>query len=379
MSASSQRVATLHIAKLKKQANLKERLADALYDPLMSKITEEAGQAISSSVSREAKEGWSKTFKGTSISKLPSLVKSKGASFDLTDPLQKLVHESIKGKGPQEKIDIVGRFNKAYLKRDIEGMANALNVEKELVLVVLLWYTRNSKSAVSWNRSRRNMERALQHGPATLSRIIKDFPPTVLKAASWITGGSVIEWLVKLVPKGEVVAKPLKWAWWTALVLNRWTVISSVTKWAVATKAWLIATLSGKGFFAWLLKFLATTLPTLIVKFVTFFFGTFVPMLWPLLVVLALAYFQDGFWKHLGGKGAAAKTGIVHSLMANVKALWMIVKAVIQGALSVPKAIYEEIREYVIELSTSGIFGKKRITEENYEKQAVLIMEGSHL
>jgi hypothetical protein len=225
---------------------------------------------------------------------------------------------------PFEKNRIVGEFSGEYAKKDIEGMADVLGVDKDVVTISLLWYMRDVKVATKEARSRgrgrarsrsrnkgrsRPRNRSLKKTPTKTApttdtrtapttdtrtaptnqnsptpqrsqrreekkklreelkeegygrgeikdvmlyeskkdKIRKDFEnfsgfaASSLKIASYVTGGPVVEWLINLLPKGEVFAKPAKWAWWAYLVNNHWTVISTVAKWSGVAYNWLIS------------------------------------------------------------------------------------------------------------------------------------------
>ena len=130
MTTATHRVASLHLAKIQKEAQIKKKMADLLYEPVAKKLTT-AMAAHETIISKKSKAGWSWIGKSQNPSNIVKMLKSGGQPFNLNDPLQKLIHESIKSKKPLDQVDILGRFNLAFAKKDTSGMADALSIEEE--------------------------------------------------------------------------------------------------------------------------------------------------------------------------------------------------------------------------------------------------------
>ena len=132
-------------------------------------------------------------------------------------------------KNPVEVANLVGEFTLAYKKQDVGEMAKTLKVDEEVIALVLLWYTR-SKTADDYDWGEHRVSKIDQGTEKILNLSAK-----TLKVVSFLTGGNAIEWIVKLLPKGSLIGKPLKWGWWTVLLVKRWTILSGIYSFAVAS------------------------------------------------------------------------------------------------------------------------------------------------
>lgn len=146
---SQKKIASIHIARMNKEAKITKDLSLILNKAVGSHIINEVkGQSKSTA---ESTKGWEWAFKDSGASfkdAIQDVVKGRNPSLDSTDPLSKLVALSLsKTKDPFEQGRILGEFNNSYAKKDIEGMASALGQDKEVVLGVLLWYLRNDRTA----------------------------------------------------------------------------------------------------------------------------------------------------------------------------------------------------------------------------------------
>lgn len=136
---SSKRIASLHIAKMQKRAgvvdNLKEKVTKAV-------VVNEA-MKIRSGISNTALKNIQELFSAHKMS-LSQMTKAK---VDRDDPIQKMLSDRLsKAKSPQEASNIVGSFQEAFKKKNIEEMAKIVDVAPETMTVVLLWYVRDDKS-----------------------------------------------------------------------------------------------------------------------------------------------------------------------------------------------------------------------------------------
>jgi hypothetical protein len=138
---ASQRVATLHIAKMEKEAFLLEAIKEKL---LLGTLTTEAKRQ-SKEMSSEARKGMRMFFNDSGINNPKKFADYMASGkVDLKDPFSKLLHRVCKGKSVGEVGDIGGRFFSAYYKKDIEGMADVVGVDKKVMMITCMHYMKDS-------------------------------------------------------------------------------------------------------------------------------------------------------------------------------------------------------------------------------------------
>lgn len=219
--ASVNRVARIHTARMQKRAlffdSVKEDVASAFIQSEASKEQKK--------ISGEAKSGLKFLQKRFGLNSMESFVKAIGQSkYDANDPIQKMVAEAgAKASSPGEAGDILGRFANAYQKQDIDGMAKAVGVEKETMVLVLLWYVRKDKNVAIKTASRKE---ALWNPFA----VVPPPPPPPFLAQSLVVekvlniGGAVasqvahftgegLSWLWSIIPKGLAPTLPTGKMW----------------------------------------------------------------------------------------------------------------------------------------------------------------------
>ena len=306
MNVSAERVASLHLAHLQKEASVTRGLEDLAKKAVIEDFRQKVIAVGKQKATKASNKGWAWVLKseGASLVQVVQDANKSNSSFNSKDPLTRLLHMSLsKVSDPFEKNRIVGEFSERYEKKDIEGMANVLGVDSDVVTITLLWYRRDVKvaSKEAKLRGRRSKGRNKAKGRGNLSPRQRPLDPSrknkgkpnqkrkpkspqkkrrqapspylphpkefydkqeiemvkadiraefenysgftskTLKLASYITGGPAVEWLVNLLPRGEILAKPAKWAWWAYLAKNSWTVISTAANWTSVAYNWLIS------------------------------------------------------------------------------------------------------------------------------------------
>jgi len=146
---ASQRVASLHMAKMQKEGFFLESIKEKL---VLGTLTTEA-KAQSKMMSSDAKKGMRMLFGDAGINspeKFAAFVKSGKA--DLKDPFSKILFKACKGKSVGETGDIAGRFFSAYYKKDIKGMAKAAAFDEKAMQLVCIHYVKDTSSFKSTTR-----------------------------------------------------------------------------------------------------------------------------------------------------------------------------------------------------------------------------------
>ena len=149
--ASVNRVARIHTARMEKRA----MFSDTVKEEVASAFIQSEAQKERKKISSGGKEGLKFLQKHFGLNTVESFVDAVSKSdFDPNDPIQKMVAEAgSKAKSPGEAGDMLGKFANAYQKKDIEGMAKVVNVEKETMALVLLWYVKDNKNVKVKNAS----------------------------------------------------------------------------------------------------------------------------------------------------------------------------------------------------------------------------------
>lgn len=323
------RVASRKIARMEKEAHF----LSGVQNKLAQVLTLDLGEKMSKYTKKQsgtAKKGLAWALNSMGMKDLKKIMEfvSQNKTIDSKDPIQKMLAMRIKGiNNPNEATEIVGSFISAFNNQDVEQMAKVMGVEEEVMALVLLSYTKGkqAKEEYNWGQHRLDIVENKTEEYLHLSA-------NIIKKVNFITGGNAVEWLVKLFPKGELFAKPLKWGWWTLLITQRWSILSALTSIATSgltsLSAWMVA--SG-GF----LNFLAVSTPFFINPFtITLGIGIFIlNSIIPEMSEAELRWMKD--------KPSA--------LLVPVKAIYRILKEIIKGTINVGKSAYYEIKEYISE------------------------------
>tara|TARA_B100000424_G_scaffold271478_1_gene274344 strand:+ start:2115 stop:3647 length:1533 start_codon:yes stop_codon:yes gene_type:complete len=317
-------------AKIDKQAHflsgIQKKLTELFLKEAESNIEKEAkGQ------SRSSKMGLAWAASEVGLNGLEDMAKfaKKGEKADLKDPIQRLIYERTKSiKDPVEVANLIGEFIHAYRSRDIGEMAKTLKVDEEVMALVLLWYTRNKTADIGDERVRK-----IDKGTEKLL----NFSAKTLKFVGYLTGGPAIEWVVNLLPKGSLLGKPLKWGWWSVLLIKRWAILSSAYSLATAgitsLGAYLLA--GGAGSF---------------MQFVAIAFPVFVN---PLTIFLTITMFLHQFCTVSKEEvDWGLKNPFSSLFVVPARSVFAILKQLFTGAIKVGKAVYTELKEYILENAT---------------------------
>ena len=157
MNVSAERVASLHLAHLQKEASVTRGLEDLAKKAVIEDFRQKVIAVGKKKATKASNKGWAWVLKseGADLVQVIQDAKKSKSSFDSKDPLTRLLHMTLsKVSDPFEKNRIVGEFSEKYAKKDIEGMANVLGVDRDVVTITLLWYRRDVKVASKEARSR---------------------------------------------------------------------------------------------------------------------------------------------------------------------------------------------------------------------------------
>lgn len=244
MNKQAQRVARIHTARIQKRAmffdNVKEDVATAFMQSEASKERKK--------ISSEGKSGLKFLQKQFGLNSMDSFIKAIGQSkYNPKDPIQKMIAEAgAKAKSPGEAGDILGRFANAYQKKDIEGMAKEVGVEKETMALVLLWYVRDNKKVKLKNAS---MNKDAFWNPFAFAVAPPPPPPfhaqalvveKILNTSSFVISqvtqytGEAISWLWSIIPKSLLPSGKI-WSAIFFILKNAWLGITEAGGLAIAT------------------------------------------------------------------------------------------------------------------------------------------------
>ncbi len=219
-TASTQRVARMHLARMNKRAffldNIQEEVASTF---LQNEADKEA-----KSISGEGQAGLKFLQKHFGLNSLDSFIKAvEKSDYDDNNPIQKMVAiAGSKAKSVGEAGDILGRFANSFQKQDVKGMAKATGFEEETVALVLLWYVRNEKKVQA--TSTRNKEAfwnpfAVAPPPpppfqaqALVVEKVLNLSGTVISQLSTLIGKG-LGWLSSIIPQGWLPSLPAGKAW----------------------------------------------------------------------------------------------------------------------------------------------------------------------
>lgn len=137
---ASQRVASLHIAKMQKEAFFLESIKEKLFTGTMNTEAQRQSKMMSS----EAKKGMRQLFGDVGINSPAKFISfMNSAKEDPKDPLSKILFRACKGKSVGEAGNIAGKFFASYYKGDIKGMAGAVDFDEKAMHVVLVHYMKD--------------------------------------------------------------------------------------------------------------------------------------------------------------------------------------------------------------------------------------------
>ena len=435
------RVASIHLAKMKKEAAFMDGLQELSVKAIASDLSYKAEEESKKSTSRESRSGlfWAMKSEGETPESLVKKALGSSGKVDKDDPLTKMVLGALKKKrGTLEKIKLVGEFSHYYSKKDIKGMADVLGEEVEVVGLVMLWYAKESKTAsfkeAAKNKKKRKKNRQKRRnrrspssgGSAPPSSTRRDTPPSstrreappsstrrdappsstrreappssstrreappqnaptnsgkpkrpkkvknlsegdriykgimtnipvdaeyyanipkrFLSRVAMLTGGNALEWLVKFLPKGELVAKPLKWTYWAFLIKNYWSVGSFVAKWAGVALDLLFMLIDKVPYLGWIVSGIGKAAKWIVYSLLG---GKGVITLTAILISLGIlnkvkTRYVDAF----------NKLSLKQNAKVGFFAIWNAIKAFFNGTLRVSRVIGREIIDYIKDNST---------------------------
>lgn len=321
--ASVNRVARIHTARMQKRAmffdSVKEDVATAFMQSEASKERKK--------ISSEGKSGLKFLQKQFKLNSMDSFIKAIGQSkYNPKDPIQKMIAEAgSKAKSPGEAGDILGRFANAYQKKDIEGMAKEVGVEKETMALVLLWYVRDNKKVKLKNASM-NKDAFWNpfavappppfHAQALVVEKILNTSSFVISQVTQYTG-EAISWLWSIIPKSLLPSGKI-WSAIYFILKNAWLGITEAGGLAIATiKASIVKSTATFGIIA-VLKVIG--------------------------IALIVYYAILGFaWLNYQITRLPSRVLIEYP----VKAIWKIIKMVGEGAIKLTTWAYDKIKSTV--------------------------------
>ena len=211
-SASIKKVAAVHVAKMERKAFL----AGSLGDSLAKAVLEKESSVVRSSLSKDAESG------------LFLLAKRNAESFsdfispekqDKDDAAQRMFRYAFAQASSREEVrEMAGKCAKAYSKQDISGMASALRLPKDVVLVVLLSYLKGNRRNASYKSRSRSLERGFDS--------LLDISSSSLSLISRFVKGGV-GFLRYLLPErlGDAISAPLTFGVLAGLLMSSWPII----------------------------------------------------------------------------------------------------------------------------------------------------------
>lgn len=225
-------------AGFEKRAFVKEELSRKVGDTL---VLNEMGK-IKGELSKEAKLGLTLARKKAGCETFTMFMKvleRAPSTSESKDPIRKLLAEkALKASSPAEAQELIGSFSYAYEKKNIKRMAELVEVDEQVLTLVLLWYTRNTSQGKTANS--RGYKSRLKTSKKVIARVI-GVTETVLTSVDKITGGTS-DWIVGFLPDNlaNLLRKPLKWAFITAIVLGSWAGIGQL---ALMSKTFFITSM----------------------------------------------------------------------------------------------------------------------------------------
>jgi hypothetical protein len=218
-TASMQRVARIHLARMNKRAFFMDNIQEGVVSSfLQSEASKEA-----KSISGEGQAGLKFLRKHFGLNSLESFIKAMEKSdYDESNPIQKMVAiAGSKAKSAGEAGDILGRFANAFQKQDIKGMAKATGFEEETVALVLLWYVRNEDKVQATSRYKEAFWNPFAVAPpppppfqaqALVVEKVLNLSGTVISQLSTLIGKG-LGWLYSIIPQGWLPSLPAGKAW----------------------------------------------------------------------------------------------------------------------------------------------------------------------
>lgn len=272
---------------------------------------------ISKNMSKESSKGLRFLVKSLNLTSPSDFSKH---SVDMGDPLQKMVSYALqKASSRRDVREMVGQFAYHYNKKNLKGMAKALDLDEEVVGIVLLSYLRNKTASRS---------KQYKKITTTTDRLTDAFVGISSKSLSlldrFIEGGA--GFLLSIFPETvqNVAKHPLKWATIAALLYNSW---------------WILGT---AGSFS--AKFFAVGWGAL---------ATFSPLLASLLTIGVTAtsfYFMLEAFVWTGDAITTAKEwsakNTFDAISLPFQTIWSIFRAFIIGTYKLARWAYNEVRTY---------------------------------
>ena len=239
-TASTQRVARMHLARMDKRAFF----LDGVQEEVVGAFLQNEADKEAKSISGEGQAGLKFLQKHFGLNSLESFIKAMEKSdYDESNPIQKMVAiAGSKAKSAGEAGDILGKFANAFQKQDVKGMAKATGFEEETVALVLLWYVRNEDKVQATSRYKEAFWNPFAVAPpppppfqaqALVVEKVLNLSGTVISQLSTLIGKG-LGWLYSIIPHGWLPSLPV-WGAWSTI----YYIIGKA--WALIAKAGLIS------------------------------------------------------------------------------------------------------------------------------------------
>ena len=169
-------------------------------------------------------------------------------------------------------------------------------------------------------------------------------PKRFLSRVAMLTGGNALEWLVKFLPKGELVAKPLKWTYWAFLIKNYWSAGSFVAKWAGVALDLLFMLIDKVPYLGWIIAGLGK-----VAKWIAYTLLGAKGIIITTAILISLAVINKIKTRYVD---AFSKLSKWQSVKVSFFGIWNAIKAFFNGSLRVSKVVGREIIDYIKDNST---------------------------
>jgi hypothetical protein len=421
------RVASMHLARLKKEAQVTKDLAGLAAEAVSEVFASDVGK-LSKTQTKTSAKGLQWVLDSEGVDPLDMMKNpNQKAKIDPTDPMSRMVAYVLKKKqNPLERMRILGEFSNSCAEKDIEGMAEALNLPKETVAIVLLSYMGGTRVASEVkegarkkpprgrkkrqkpkrqtpstsrtpqtpptsrtpqkpstnrkpqkpstsrapekpsgegtsiappksNRRKEDIKRLREEGASQTTinshkvylhkinllkkdfEAVTDFSKKAVSLAVKFVGGDVLEWLVKLIPNGYTVARPLKWTYWVLLIRNSATAFD----WASRAFNFLLSIVTK-------VPYLGTLLSNVGDWIIALFGSGSAPGV-GLLVFAGLAWGSYKARKTLSKYFDGQKLSDFNRFRLFFVGIWEFFKAIFKGVFDISSALKKEILAYLRE------------------------------
>ena len=314
--ASSHKIASIHLARMERRA----AFMGGLKSKILSAVIEKEARESSSQNSRASKEGLKFLTSSLGYSSLDSFLKKP--IVDLSDPIQKMLSYSLgKASNKAEAREMIGLFSVAFKNKDVEGMASALRLEREVVAVVLLWYIRGGKSA---SRSRGYQE--FSETTEIQTRGLFSMSEKALGLLERLIDGGV-GFLLSIFPQPvqNVARQPLKWAAMYATLLKSW--------WLIGTAGSIVSKIFAVGWVA---------------------LAGFTPMVASLIslgITGSAVFFAIEAYIWIGETAKSLKEwssdNTLDAVSVPFKIVWELFRSILEGTYKVSRWVFRELKSYV--------------------------------